>query len=109
MAKLIDQNTRHLLTAGLITPIDIVLLGAFFAECITVGYWRVFGSPSAEQLVVVLLATIVYFQVWLVALMFRLGVMILRARADINLMPDAAARIAVMALQGHKQPSKPGP
>ncbi len=96
--RLIDDEVRNFFSAGLLRPIDIVFAGGFFTACVTVVYWRIFGSPSAEQLVVVLLTTIAYFQMWLLVLLLRIGVIVLRARADINMMPEAAARLAVSAL-----------
>lgn len=97
---LIDPQTRAFFTAGLIRPIDGLFLGGFILGCITVGYWRVFGSPTAGELTVVLLASIVYFQLWLILLSLRIGVLVLMARADINLMPDVAAKLAVRQLSG---------
>lgn len=92
--KLLDNQTKAIITAGLLRTTDVVFALGFCLEVVTVIYWRIFGHPSANQLLALLLVTVVYFEVWLVALMFRIGVMILKVRADVNLMPEAAARIA---------------
>lgn len=96
--RLVDNQVRNFFIAGLIRPIDVIFTGVFLLECMTLVYWKIFGSPAAEQLIVVFLATIAYLQLWLLLVVLRIGVMILRARADINLMPETAARLAAQAL-----------
>jgi len=91
---LFDAQTRALLTARLFQPIDAVFGGLLCLGAITVVYWWIFGHPSAEQLLVVLLAAILATMLWLIVVLFRLGVMLLRMRADIVLLPNQAAKIA---------------
>lgn len=98
--RLFDDHSRALITAGLLRPIDGAFLAALMAESFTVCNWAMFGRPTAEQFVVVLLATLLACVLWLALLIFRIGVIALRMRADINLMPMAAAKLVEAARLG---------
>lgn len=105
---LLDDRTKILITAGLFRSVDLFFVAAFAFEGVTVFFWRVFASPSALQLMVVLLASIFTAQFWMILVCFRVGEQVLRARADINLMPEAAARLAVLSQRGiNTSPSVP--
>lgn len=100
MASLLDERTKILITAGLFRKIDLVFVFVFAVTVITVFFWRVFASPTAIQLGVVLASMILTSQFWMILVCFRVGEQVLRARADINMMPEAAARLAVIAQRG---------
>lgn len=98
--RLLDDQSRALITAGLVRPIDWAFLSALIVESFTVANWAMFGHPTAEQFVVVLLSTLLVCVLWLALLIFRIGVIALRMRADVNLMPMAAARLVEAARLG---------
>lgn len=91
--RLFDDHSRALITSGLLRPIDGALVAGLALESFTVLQWSIFGHPTAEQLVVVLLTTMLVAELWLALLIFRIGVIALKTRADVNLMPMMAARI----------------
>lgn len=96
--KFVDANTSAIAKAGLFKPVDLVFTVVLAAEVNSVLYWFIWGSPTRTAVIAVLLATVVMFQLWIVILLLRIGVMVLRARADINLMPEAAARMAAHSM-----------
>lgn len=96
--RLIDNQVRSFFIAGLLRPLDAIVLGALVLETLTLVYWRIFSNPTAEQLIVVLLATLTCLHLWLLLVVLRVGVMVLRVRADINLLPETAARLAAQTL-----------
>ena len=98
--RLFDDQSRALITAGLLRPIDGAFLGILALESFTVLNWSMFGHPTAEQFIVVLLATLLACVLWVALLVFRIGVIALRMRADVNLMPAAAARLVEAARLG---------
>lgn len=98
--RLFDDHSRALITAGLLRPIDGAFAAALMVESFTVFNWSMFGHPTAEQFIVVLLSTLLACVLWLALLIFRIGVIALRMRADINLMPMAAAKLVEAARLG---------
>lgn len=98
--RLFDDHSRALITAGLLRPIDGVFTAALMVESFTVFNWSMFGHPTAEQFIVVLLSTLLACVLWVALLVFRIGVIALRMRADINLMPATAARLVEAARLG---------
>lgn len=106
--RIFDPKTRALLTAGLVRPVDGFFVAILVVGALTMLYWRIFGSPTAQQMIVVLLATVAFFQLWVLLVLLRVGVMLLQVRADVNLMPEAAARIAAqIRLGGAPSATKP--
>jgi hypothetical protein len=81
-------------------PFDWVIVFAVLSTWITVFFWWVFGNPTASKVIIVLLVNMGFVQIWTVMLSFRCSDFILNTRADINLLPHAAARIAVGYLSG---------
>lgn len=90
---------------GWILPFDYVMVALLLGSVVTVGFYFLFGSPTVIKLVAFAIVDIFIFQVWIVSLVFRCSCFVLETQADINLMPEAAAKIAVAFLQG-KRPSK---
>ena len=85
---------------GLIAAIDFTLLGLICFLWITLGFWWLFGSPEAMKLVAFAIVNITITQAWLIVLAFRVMVFVMDLGADINLMPQAAARIAISYWEG---------
>jgi len=65
-------------------------------------FWKIFAEPSVLNLVALLLVNISLKLIWVISLVFRCSHFILSMHADIHLMPEAAARMAVAFLQGKK-------
>lgn len=87
---------------GLFAPHDYVTVILLFILWITLAYWWLFGTPTANQLIGFALFNIFLMQAWSIILAYRCLVFCLDIQADINLLPEAAARIAAGFLQGKK-------
>lgn len=92
---------------GWIVPADFVFLGALVLTGITLVFWKIFGNPSALNVIAVILTAIFCILMWIVVLIYRCSYFVLLARSDINLLPEASARLAVSYLSGNKQQSTP--
>jgi hypothetical protein len=79
----------------------IILLAATW---MTGFYWKVFGDPETLHLIAFLLITIVIMLAWIISLVFRCSWFVLRLNADVALMPEQSARIAVAYLSGQPAP-----
>ena len=85
---------------GLLAPLDYTLIALIVFSWITLGFWKLFGTPQAEQLIALAVFNIFLVQVWLIVLVYRVLVFILDVQADINLLPEAAARIVIGYREG---------
>lgn len=85
---------------GLFAPHDYVMLILIILTWVTLGFWKLFGNPTAINLIALVLVNIVLTQYWIVVLAYRCLVFILDVQADINLMPEAAARIVIGFREG---------
>jgi uncharacterized membrane protein YoaK (UPF0700 family) len=74
-------------------PFDWAMLILLAATLVTAFFWRIFGSPTALNLIAIVLVDIFIAQIWMIALIFRCACFVLETQADINLMPESAARI----------------
>ncbi len=88
---------------GLFAPHDDAMLVLILLCWVTMGFWALFGQPSVYGLIAAALFTLLLTQLWLIVLAYRILVFILDVQADINLMPEAAARIVVGFYQGNKK------
>jgi len=88
---------------GLFAPHDVVMLGLIVAVWITMGFWALFGMPSPLHLLALACVNIFLTQCWIVVLVYRVLVFILDVQADINLMPEAAARIVLGYWEGRRK------
>lgn len=68
----------------------VILLGASF---VTLFFWKIFGDPTAINFIAMLLVDIFLCLLWIISLIFRCSCFVLETQADINLMPEASARI----------------
>lgn len=85
---------------GLFAPLDYTALFLILAAWITLGFWALFGTPTPLHLVAFGLVNVFLTQVWIIVLVYRCMVFVLDAHSEINLMPEAAARIVVGFWEG---------
>ncbi len=78
---------------GLFAPHDFVTLGIIVISLVTLFFWWLFGQPTLQQVLLVMGMVIILLLVWVVILCYRILVFQLDMQADINLMPETAARI----------------
>lgn len=78
---------------GLFAPLDYTVISVILSVWLGLVLWKIFGAPDALHLVLFALVNIFLTQVWITVLVYRCLVFILDVQADINLMPEAAARI----------------
>lgn len=88
---------------GLIAGFDYTVLGLILFSWMTMGFWKLFGQPEAIHLVIMAIVNVVLMQAWIVTLCYRVMVFILDLGADINLLPEAAARIVVGYWEGRNK------
>jgi uncharacterized PurR-regulated membrane protein YhhQ (DUF165 family) len=94
MGGLIPTKWEALKARGWWLPYDWAIVVLLAITLVTLLFWRIFGEPTATNLIAVVLVDIFIAQLWLISLVFRCSCFVLETQADINLMPEAAARIA---------------
>ena len=87
---------------GLFAPLDYTVVGLIVFLWMVLGFWALFGKPEAVNLIALAIVNIVLLQAWIVVLIYRCLVFILDVQADINLLPEAAARIVIGFWEGRK-------
>ena len=93
--RVIDDRTKALAAAGLFKTVDLVIFVALLlGGVVTFFDWLFSPRFTTATLVVWGLVSGLILLIWTVLLGYRCCVLIIEARADINLMPEAAARIA---------------
>ena len=85
---------------GLFAGLDYTAAALIVFLWLTLGFWKLFGNPEPIHLIAMAIVNIVLMQVWMTVLLYRVLVFILDVQADINLLPDAAARIVVGYWEG---------
>lgn len=85
---------------GLFAPLDYTVFALVLVGWITLGFWALFGNPQPMQLIAAALVNIFLLQCWIIVLVYRCLVFVLDVQADINLLPEAAARIVVGFWEG---------
>ena len=88
---------------GLFAAHDYVMLALIVLVWTTLGFWKLFGTPEAVHLIALAVVNIFLTQLWLIVLVYRCLVFILDVQADINLMPEAAARIVLGFWEGRQK------
>jgi hypothetical protein len=86
--------------AGWWSGLDTTIVTLLSVLWLTALYWKVFGHPTMLVFIAFLLVTIALQLVWATILIFRCAWFVLRLNADVALMPEASARIAVAYLAG---------
>lgn len=87
---------------GWIQPFDYVVLVLIALTGVTLFFYWLFGQPTFRNVVGILVVDMFLLQIWTIILLFRCSCFVLETQADINLMPEAAGRIAVGFLTGPK-------
>ena len=80
---------------GLFAGLDYTAVVLIVLVWVTLGFWKLFGTPTATQLIALAVVNIFITQCWLIVLAYRCLVFILDLHADVGLMPEAAARIVI--------------
>jgi hypothetical protein len=89
---------------GLFARWDITMLVAIASVWIVTGfYWWFKPEPVFASIIFSMLVSILLAISWLIVLVYRGLVWLLDIQADINLMPDAAARIVLGYYEGRKK------
>jgi hypothetical protein len=78
---------------GWVQPYDYWMITIILGTIVTMFFWAIFGQPTAINLIAVVLVDIFISQLWLISLVYRCSCFVLETQADINLMPESAARI----------------
>lgn len=96
---------------GLFAGLDYTAFALILFCWMTLGFWALFGHPTALHFIAGLLITLALLMAWLIVLAYRVMVFVLDLHADVALMPEAAARIVVGYQHGNmpKQPTRPAP
>lgn len=81
---------------------DTLMVVAIIVIWIVGAFWKIFGNPTATQMITVLLVALNVKLVWLISLIFRCSYFVLKVNADVATLPAASARIAVAYLSGQK-------
>jgi hypothetical protein len=85
---------------GLFAPLDFTMAALILFSWMTLGFWKLFGTPTANELIAFAIINVVVTQLWLIVLCYRVLVFVLDLGADVNLMPESAARIVVGYWEG---------
>ena len=88
---------------GLFAPLDFTAVALIVFGWMVLGFWALFGQPEATHLIALMIVNIFLSQCWIAVLAYRCLVFILDLQADINLMPEAAARIVVGFWEGRRK------
>jgi hypothetical protein len=104
--SLVPTKFQALKARGWWQPLDWIMLGIFGGSLVTLFFWWVFGTPTVLSLIAVLLVDILIALAWLIILSFRCACFVLETQADINLMPESAARIAAAFITGNGSTQK---
>lgn len=102
MKPLFDEQTKASYLAGLYRPIDFVFMFVFCVYWFAVGCWIWIGHPPTIFVILAALALMQLTLCWAIIILFRVGFIVLQCRADINLMPEAAAKVALTYQRGGK-------
>ena len=93
--QILDAKSEALIQAGLVKPIDAMLFLAFLCDgLVTFFAWLFSPSFKTGYLVCSLSIALFIFLFWILLVGYRTCVLVLEARADINMMPENAARLA---------------
>ena len=89
---------------GLFAKWDVTMMILLVGVWVVLGfYWWFKPEPNSTALIAGLLFSILTALLWLIVLVYRVLVWILDLQADINLMPEAAARIVLGYYEGRKK------
>ncbi len=90
---------------GLFAAHDWMMFALILFSLLAIGAFAVTGQLTWIKAAVLLLCACLFGLAWLIVLAYRCLVFILDAHSDIQLLPEAAARIAVNYFEG-REPKK---
>lgn len=85
---------------GWVQGYDYVVVFLIVMVWVTLLFWRIFSNPTAVDALVCCMISVSLAQAWLVSLVYRCMHFVLMVRADVNMMPTAAAKIVMAGLSG---------
>ena len=88
---------------GLFAPLDYTAALLVLFSWLTLGFWKLFGDPTPIHVVAFAVVNVVIMQIWIIILLYRVLVFVLDLGADINLMPESAARIVLGYWEGRQK------
>ena len=102
VAQPVLTEYQALRQAGWMQAIDWVFIWTIAAVLVTLLFWRIFSAPTLLDVLACLIVVTTLFQVWLVLLVLRCAVFVLKLRAAMEMLPDEAARIVMAAYSGRR-------
>jgi len=90
---------------GWIKPIDYIFMAIIAVIWVMTAVYYAIGFPGVYTFLATAAVTSILFQSWIVMLVYRCMDFVLVTRADINLMPVAAARMALAYFQAGQTPA----
>lgn len=94
------SEARVLWSLGWIKAFDIVVIAVSIIATSVILAWFIFAKPDPVLVVASFIPVLILLQIWLAMLIFRSSYFVLKMRAEFEMLPDAAARIAVAHMQG---------
>jgi len=85
---------------GWMSTIDFLFIFTFLGTLLATLLWAIFGYPTVVHLILIALGIVIMLQAWGLLLHYRAMIFTLDVRADINMMPVEAARMAVGHITG---------
>ena len=89
---------------GWIKPVDYLFMFVIILLWTGMIVYYLTSFPSVYTLLSTGVCTVILLQIWLVMLVYRCMDFVLVTRADINLMPVSAARMAIAYFQAGQTP-----
>lgn len=89
------SRREALLKLGFFQAIDAVYMVVIFGLFATAGARALFFAAPQVEVLVWMIVALGISQIWTITLCYRLSWFVLSAQADINLLPEAAARIVI--------------
>jgi hypothetical protein len=92
MKPFLDDQTKALFRIGFVKVIDGMLFVSLLINVAISVYDALSGKLTAPSLVQFICLQVTFSSTWLIILCYRILYQILMARADINTMPESAAK-----------------
>lgn len=99
---ILDERTRALIKEGMFKPFDGFVMMVFVSGFLTTLAWIVFGTPTVVGLLACALGLNTLVLLWISFLVLRCIRFVIDTRAEISMMPESAARLALMFGRGGK-------
>jgi membrane protein YdbS with pleckstrin-like domain len=92
---LTDDQVKALWRVGYVRPVDFILLLAVSFTGIVAFFWWFFGQPATVNMLCCAVTAMFLIQLWLVLLVYRAMRFVLDIIAELKLLPETAARLAL--------------